>query len=548
MRPWTRNYDKYVKASLEYPPITLPDLLAESARKYGSSVALRFMSRGVTYRELDAASNRFANFLLKRGVGKGHRVVLILPNLPHFPVAYYGVLKAGATAVPVNPLYTTKEWAYFLRDSECRTVVTLDLLAGKVQEACAEAGVKTLVVGGPQDYLSFFQRLLYPYVRKDKAEVAEGAISFQRALAEGAVTRPAVALTPDDLATLLYTGGTTGVSKGAMLLHRNLVANVLQCDSWFPQEGRGRVTMVAVMPFFHAFGLTVALNFALYIGAEIVMLPRFNVRQLLDTVQAQKPPVMLPGTPAIYAAINGYSKAKEYDLSCLWVSISGGAPLLGEVQRKFEELSRSVLVEGFGMTESSPVTHVNPILGKRKPGSIGLPLPDTDSRIVDVETGTKEPGLGGEGELIVKGPQVMAGYWRKAEETAATLRDGWLYTGDIGKMDEDGFFYIVDRKKDMILVEGFNVYPREIEEVLFAHPKIKEAAAVGVKDPLRGETVKVFVVAKENEPLSKEEVLSYCREHLAAYKVPKSVEFLDELPKSAIGKVLRRELRDRATK
>ncbi|MGH8103465.1 MAG: long-chain-fatty-acid--CoA ligase [bacterium] len=545
-RPWVRHYDRHVKPSLDYPQASLPDLLAQSVKTYGGSVALRFMSRGVTYREFDAASNQFAHFLLKRGIGKDHRVVLILPNLPHFPVAFYGILKAGATAVPVNPLYTPKEWAYFLKDSECSAVVTLDLFAEKVQQACDEAGVKTLMVGGPQDYLPFFQRLLYPFVKKDRPAIPTGAVLFTRALAEGKRSRPEVKVAADDLAALIYTGGTTGVSKGAMLTHRNLVANVLQCDAWFPQAQGGRVTMVAVMPFFHSFGLTVGLNFALYMGAEIVMVPRFNVRQILEVIQAQKPPAMFPGTPSIYAAINAYSKAKDYDLSCLWVSISGGAPLPTEVQRKFEEMSKSILVEGFGMTESSPVTHVNPILGKRKAGSIGVPLPDTDSKIVDSEDGSKQMAVGQEGELIIRGPQVMAGYWRKPEETANTLKDGWLFTGDIAKMDDDGFFTVVDRKKDMIIVEGFNVYPREIEEVLFAHPKIKEAAAVGVKDSLKGEVVKVFAVVKENETLTKEEVLNYCREHLAPYKVPKSVEFLEELPKSAINKVLRRELRNRA--
>lgn len=563
---WFKYYDNYVKKHLEYPDVSLHELVSSRVREHLNKTALVFMQYKMTYKQLEEESNQLAHFLLKKGIGKGKQVVLVLANTPHFPVAYYGVLKAGATAVPVNPLYTARELVYFLKDSEASLVVTFDMFAERVRSACEEAGIRDVVVGSAADYLPPIQAFLYRFLKKGRGEGrqrSEGGmrdsgverlkgfsakerveIGFRQALREGSPYPTGVQVKGDDLATLIYTGGTTGVSKGAMLLHRNLVANTLQCSAWFPEISQGRATFVAVMPFFHSFGLTVALNFGLYMGAEIVLIPRFHARTLLETLQMLRPPVVLPAIPSIFSAINHFPRIEQYNLSSLWVSISGGAPLPVEVQKKFEALTHSILVEGFGLTETSPVTHVNPLLGKRKEGSIGLPLPDTDVKIVDVENGEKELSAGEEGEVIIKGPQVMAGYWKNAEETAKVLMNGWLYTGDIGRMDEDGFFYIVDRKKDMVITEGFNVFPREIEEVLYTHPKVKEAAAVGVKDRLKGEVVKAFVVPKEGEILTKEEILNYCQEHLAWYKVPKSVEFLKELPRSAIGKVLRRELKE----
>ncbi len=352
-----------------------------------------------------------------------------------------------------------------------------------------------------------------------------------------------MAVDPEEVALLQYTGGTTGFSKGAMLTHYNLVSDVVQCVSWNQEAEKGKERMLSVLPFFHVYGMTVAMNEAIYLAATIILLPRFQVDDTLEAIKAYRP-TRFPGVPTMYIAIINHPRVKEYNISSIKVCSSGSAPMPVEALKRFEELTGGKISEGYGLTEASPVTHANPFSGQRKIGSIGLPRPDTDARIVDLETGEKDLPPGQEGELCIRGPQVMKGYWNRPEETVKSLRGGWLFTGDIARMDEEGYFYVVDRKKDMIICGGYNVYPREVEEVLYQHPKILEACAVGVPDPYRGETVKAFVVLKETERATSEEIIAYCQKNMAKYKAPTLVEFRKELPKSHVGKVLRKILRE----
>jgi len=395
--------------------------------------------------------------------------------------------------------------------------------------------------------LPFYLKWLYPLKAKkqnlfmdvrydDKVRNFAALIRQSQPLASGC------SLQSGDLALLQYTGGTTGVAKGVMLTHGNIVANVMQISAWFPELQRGRERLVAILPFFHVFGMTVTMNWALFTGSTIILVPKFQVDEFLKLLQKSKPTIF-PGVPTIFVAIVNHPKIADYDLSSIRFCITGSAPMPVEILTQFEKMTGSVIVEGFGLSESSPVTHVNPIGGVRKPGSIGLPVSDTDARLVPLDLSEQEVPVGEEGELVVKGPQVMKGYWNMPDETNQVLRDGWLYTGDIAKMDEDGYFYIVDRKKDMVIAGGYNIYPREIEEVLYMHPKVMDAVIIGIPDPYRGETVKAFVVPKPGVALTEKEVLDFCKTRLAAYKMPKVVELREALPKTMVGKVLRRQLR-----
>jgi len=358
---------------------------------------------------------------------------------------------------------------------------------------------------------------------------------------------PVVEVAPDDRAVFLYTGGTTGVSKGAVLQQRNLVANIYQVKSWCTDLREGKEVALAVLPFFHSYGLTTLLNLGLTSGGKLILMPRFVLEDVLNAIDKLKP-TLFPGVPTIYVAINNAPDLHKYHIQSIRICISGAAPLPVEVQQQFEKNTGGRLVEGYGLSETSPVTHANPVYGKRKTGSIGLPMPDTEFKIVDVETGEKELPIGEIGELCIRGPQVMEGYLNMPDENAQSLRDGWFYTGDIAKVDEDGYTYIVDRKKDMVIAGGFNIYPRDVEEVLYTHPKIMEAAVAGINDPYRGETLKAYIVLKEGETMTEEEVFEHCKANLAAYKTPKLVEFRPELPKTMIGKVLRRMLREEEEK
>ena len=555
-KPWHKHWPEGVPKSIDYPEIAVHELLRRTAKQHPEWTATVFFGKRTTYRELDELADRFAAGLRGIGLKPGDRVSLMLPNTPHFFVAFFGVLRAGGIVVQTNFLYTPRELEYLYNDAGVKTVVALDIFWHNLAEAKPRTQVSHVVVCDVSDFLPFPLRQLYP-IRKRGDLKKEGHWpleipnetwvhrfrDFVRAAPQPGSeppVRPA-----EDVAVLQYTGGTTGVPKGAMLTHRNLVANALQDNAWLPWKRTEPERILGVIPLFHVYGLTTVMTAAVADGAEVILHPNPREIDAILKLISKRHPTLFPGVPTMYIAILRHPKLAKYDLKSIKACVSGSAPLPNEVRHEFERVTGGKLVEGFGLTEASPVTHANPLVGLIKEG-IGIPWPDTDSKIVDVEDASKDVPQGGEGELAIRGPQVMKGYWNKAEETANVLHDGWLLTGDIGKMDEDGYFYIVDRKKDMILCSGYNVYPREVEEVLYMHPAVQEAAAIGVPDPYRGESVKAYVVLKPGAAASAEDIIAFCKGKLAPFKVPKQVAFEKDLPKTMVGKVLRRELRERA--
>lgn len=548
-RPWLRHYEPGVPKTIAYPTRPLQHLLDDAAARFPNRPAVTFFGRDLTYRALRDLADRFAGGLRALGLQSGERVSLHLPNCPQFVIAYYGTLKAGGVIVPFNPLYVEREIAGQLADCGASIAVTLDLFAERVMAAKTGSRVAHVIVTRINEFFPAPLRLLYPlraWRRGEWPRITPGATTHLFHTVTAGTPHPAQAVQGNaDTAVLLYTGGTTGTPKAAMLTHGNLVANAYQSALWYvtPPEATG--TTVGVLPLFHSYAMTVVMNGTLLKGGRMVLLPRFDAEAVLKIIARYRPD-QLPGVPTLYNALAGHPAAGRFDLSSVRACISGAAGLPAEVQSRFERVTGGTLVEGYGLTEASPVTHVNPLAGLRKPGSIGIPVPDTDARIVDLEEGTAALPIGETGELVVRGPQVMAGYWNRPAETAAAVRDGWLFTGDVARVDEDGFFYIVDRKKEMLITGGLNVYPREVEEVLFAHPAVLEAALVGVPDPHKGEVGRAFVVLRPGAQATEEELLSHCRAHLARYKVPKELGFRDSLPKSLIGKVLRRVLAEEA--
>jgi long-chain acyl-CoA synthetase len=551
-RPWVRSYEPGIPPSLIYPNSTLGNVLAQTALKFPNHTALLFFGKKISYGELDRLVDQFAQALAKLGVRKGDRVAIMLPNIPQMVIAYYGTLRSGAVAVPTNPLYHEHELEVQLTDSGAETLVAVDMFFPVISPVVKKTNVKRLILCGIKDYLPFPLNLLYPLkARIDKQWVSVKRVppiyDFLSLLSKAGASTVAADISPEDTALLQYTGGTTGVPKGAILTHRNLVVNASQSKAWLNLRNEGEERILCVIPFFHVYGMTTAMNLGVLIGAELILLPKFHTKEVLQMI-AKHRPTIFPGIQAMYLAIGNYDGISKYDLTSLKAAISGAGPLMREVQDRFEELTKARIVEGYGLSEASPVTHANPIFGKRKLGTIGLPWPDVEARIVDVETGEKVLPVGEAGELVVKGPQVMKGYWNKPEETAQALRGGWLHTGDIAKMDEEGYFTIVDRIKDMIKTVGENVYPREVEEVLFAHPKVKDAVVVGIPQEFMGEEIKAYIILKEGMTATAAEIIQFCREQLSKFKVPKEVEFRTELPKTLVGKVLRRVLRDEELK
>jgi long-chain acyl-CoA synthetase len=551
--PWIRFYEAGVPAHFEYPDIPLGEVLSNTASRFPDHTALIFYGKKISYVQLDALVNRFANALAGLGVNKGDRVALMLPNIPQMVIAYYGTLRRGAVAVATNPLYHAHELEVQLKNSGAETLVAVDMFYPVISPVLSRTGVKKLILCGIKDYLPFPLDLLYPIkARIEKQWVSVNRVppiyDFLSVLSKAGTTPVNAAVSPDDNAILQYTGGTTGTPKGAILTHRNLVANAVQNRDWLTVRKEGEERVLAVIPFFHVYGMTTAMNLAVLIGAQLILLPKFHTREVLQFINKYRPTIF-PGIQAMYLAIENYPGIHKYDLTSIKAAVCGAGPLMHEVQERFEHLTKARIVEGYGLSEASPVTHCNPIFGTRKMGSIGLPFPDTEAKIVDIETGTKEMLVGETGELVLKGPQVMKGYWNNPDETAHALRGGWLHTGDIAKMDDDGFFYIVDRIKDMIKTVGENVYPREIEEVLFMHPKVKEAVVVGIPhEEFLGEKIKAYIVLKEGETATAEEIIQFCSDQLSKFKVPKEVEFRSQLPKTLVGKVLRRILRDEEMK
>lgn len=548
-RIWHAHYPKEIPTSVNYDTKPLHQFLSENAERYKEKKALHFMGKELSFAELYTQAQKLACYFQSLGLEKGDRVAIMLPNCPQAVISYYATLMAGGTVVQTNPLYMERELDYQLNDSGATFIVCLDILLPRVTNVKGNTEIKHTIVTAIKDYLPFPKNLIYPFIQKKqynmvvKVEQSEDTHVWN-AILEHATTnyRPIEIDAKEDLALLQYTGGTTGHPKGVMLTHHNLVANVQMSQAWLYKTREGGEIVLGVLPFFHVYGMTTVMNMSIMLGSKMVLLPKFEVEDVLKTIHKQKP-TLFPGAPTIYVGLLNHPNLKKYDLSSIEACISGSAPLPIEVQEQFERVTGGRLVEGYGLTESSPVTHSNFVWTNRVNGSIGVPWPDTDSKIF--HTGTMEEAPVGEvGEIAVKGPQIMKGYWNNQEETDNVLKDGWLFTGDLGYMDEKGYFYIVDRKKDMIIAGGYNIYPREIEEVLYEHEAVQEAVVAGIPDAYRGETVKAYVVLKSGHELNEKDLNAYCRENLAAYKVPRIYEFRDELPKTAVGKILRRSLVD----
>ncbi|MFO6497836.1 MULTISPECIES: long-chain-fatty-acid--CoA ligase [Bacillus] len=547
-KPWLLHYPEQIPHDLEFHDQTLQSILQQSAQQFSEKTAIHFLGKKRSYRQVYEEALKMADYLWSLGMKKGDRVSIMLPNCPQAVIAYYGVLFSGGIIVQTNPLYTERELEHLLQDSGAEIIITLDVLYPAAHKMKALTNLKHIIATSIKEYLPFPKNLLYPFVQKKQnqmtVEIFENDTThlFRTIMKRPAPDDPpAIDIDPaHDIAVLQYTGGTTGTPKGVMLTHRNILANMEMCAAWFYKLKKGEEKVLGIIPFFHVYGMTAVLNFTIKQGYEMVLLPRFDARTALKTIDREKPTIF-PGAPTIYIALLNHPEIHQYDLSSIKCCLSGSAALPVEVKQQFEKVTGGKLVEGYGLSETSPVTHANFIWDLNKAGSIGCPWPGTDAAIYsDDASGFLEPYE--HGEIVVKGPQVMKGYWNNDEETAASLRDGWFFTGDIGYMDKDGFFYIVDRKKDVIIAGGFNIYPREIEEVLYEHEAIQEAVVCGIPDEYRGETVKAFVVLKDHATITEKELDEYARSRLAPYKVPKVYEFRDELPKTAVGKILRRAL------
>jgi len=545
---WLSSYEQGIKENVEFKDGLIPQYLEESTKNFPDNMALIFQGYTLTFTELSEMVARFAAALKSFGIKKGDSVAILLPNVIPCVVAYYATLKIGGIVVLNNPLYSDRELEHQFTDSNSTFLITLDLLATRMVKLREKTNIKTIVYTSIGDYLPFVKRLLFPLVAKKKglaADVApaENLYKFKDILARNAPDYTQADIRIDDVAMYQYTGGTTGVSKGVMLTHKNLSYQIQQIEAWFPGFDKGAEVMLGALPIFHVFGMSVSMNLAIRMGWTNVLVPKPQPEPLLEAINKFKV-TFAPLVPTMYIGMLDHPDMAHTDLTSVKGCFSGSAPLPLEVINNFQEKTGSIIVEGFGLTESTPVTHINPFSGNRKQGSIGLPIPNTECKIVDLEDPAKEMPVGEPGELLIRGPQVMKGYLDKPDETKKTMtEDGFLRTGDVATMDEDGYFYIVDRIKDMILSGGFNVYPRDIDEVLFEHPKILEACAIGIPHPKRGEAVKAFVILKEGQEMTAKEVIDYCDTKLAKYKLPVEVEFRQELPKSNVGKILRKDLR-----
>jgi long-chain acyl-CoA synthetase len=552
-KPWYKFWPEGVPKNIDYPEVPLSDLLRQTAQSDPGHVAIVYFDKEMTYEQLDTAVDTFATALADLGVRKGDKLALFLPNIPQFIISYYGAIRIGAIETAISPLYKEREVEHQLADSEAETLVILDALYPIAEKVLDKTKVKRIIVTSLKEYMPSAKAFLGSLLGKipsRKVERKPNVYFFQELLKNHSPNPPKVDINPkEDLVALQYTGGTTGIAKGAMLTHMNLVSNAVGCDVWL-RGTKGDEIFLTVLPLFHIYGMTTGMNAPIYLAGKMVMLPRFDAKTTLEEIQKQKVTVFC-GAPTMYSMLLSHPEIDKYDLSSVRFCISGSAPLPPEIQKKWMEKTNGVLVEGYGLTESSPVTHCNPLdrsLKTVKIGSIGLPWPDTDAKIMDMETGERELGVGEDGELVIKGPQVMKGYWKMQEETAYVLRNDWLYTGDIGKMDEDGYFYITDRKKDLIKYKGYSVYPREIEDVIYEHPAVKLCAVIGKPDPVASEIPKAFVVLKEGKTATQEEIKDFVNSKIAPYKAIREVEFRTELPTTMVGKVLRRVLQEEERK
>lgn len=522
-RPWLSHYDAGVPAHLEYPAVPVFHFLDDAARLCPDRLCILSRSQNLTYQQVGLLSSRLAGALRHLGIGKGERVGIFMPNSPEFVLAYFAILKAGAAVVAINPLYTPHEITHQVNDAGITTVFAAETLYERLKVAQPATPIRRVIVTG-------------------ETPVAEGDVRFQDLLTAEPIA--GVGVGPDDVALLQYTGGTTGVSKGAIALHRNLVANMLQFKAWMSTLEEEKETFLLALPIYHIYGMVCGMLLGIALRARLAILPNpRDIDTLLATIQEHRV-TYFPAVPTLYNAINNHKDvvAGQVDLTSVKACISGSAPLMKQTKEKFESLTGGRIVEGYGLSEAPTATHCNPLQGENRFGSIGLPLPDVDARIVSLEDGVTELPVGEAGELIIRSPQVMQGYHNMPEETKIALRDGWLYTGDIARMDADGYFYIVDRKKELIKPGGMEVWPREVEEVIAAHPKVLEVAVAGIPDAYRGETVKAWIVVQPGETLTESEVQAWARQRLAPFKVPTHIEFRAELPKSTVGKILKREL------
>ncbi|KGM44889.1 long-chain-fatty-acid--CoA ligase [Neobacillus niacini] len=547
-KPWLQHYPEEIPAELEFRKEPVQQYLVNAAKSFPEKTAIHFMGKEMTYQELYDEALTFASYLQQIGISRGDRVAIMLANTPQAVISYFGILMAGGIVVQTNPLYTERELEYQMKDSGAKAIITLDILYPRASKVMPKTNLQHIIVTAIKDYLPFPKNLVYPFIQKKQY----GIVVNVKHEGNTHLFKEIVKLKPnklveydfdfeEDVALLQYTGGTTGSPKGVMLTHRNLVANSSMCTAWLYKAKPGEESVLGIVPFFHVYGMTIVMILSVMQAYKMIILPKFDPLTTLKTIQKQRP-TLFPGAPTIYIGLLNHPDLKKYDLSSIDSCLSGSAPLPVEVQEEFEAITGGKLVEGYGLTESSPVTHANFLWDRERiKGSIGVPWPNTEVRIVSMEDGEDMP-VGEIGEIIIKGPQIMKGYWNRPEATEETIKDGWLFTGDLGYMDDKGYFYVVDRKKDMIIAGGYNIYPREIEEVLYEHPDVLEAVAAGIPDPYRGETVKAYVVLKEGSQITSDDLNQYARKYLAAYKAPRLYEFRKELPKTAVGKILRRTL------
>ncbi|MCE5262950.1 MAG: long-chain fatty acid--CoA ligase [Deltaproteobacteria bacterium] len=545
-RSWHKSYAPGVPRDPAFEKITMPEFLTRTAQRFPSRTALVFMGKKITYRELEALVNRFAKALMGLGVKAGDKVAMLLPNMPQLVIANYAAMRIGAVPVPCNPLYTEHELTHQLSDSDSTVLIALDLRLPLVEDLKGKTGIRSIVACHITDFLPFPGNMVIRYLHPGlylKVQQGAGMHEFLPLIEKQPDTTVENAAAWDEVGAMIYTGGTTGISKGVMMTHANISCNVQQLRAAFPEAKDGEESMMAVFPFFHSAGWTGMQNLSILAGWTDILVPRPDVPVIAQTLKKQKP-TLLPGVPTVYVGLLAGEEFRTLDLSSVKAFLAGAAPLPLKVIDKLKAVRNCPVINVYGLTEISPMGTATPWGGDEKPGTVGVPLPGTDLKIVDVETGTQELPAGEAGEICFKGPQVMKGYYKQPAETAAVLKDEWLFTGDIGYLDADGYLTIVDRKKELIVASGFNVYPSEVDAVLLAHPKVLEACTIGVPDEYRGETVKSYIVLKAGETATAEEIIAFCRETLTAYKVPKIIEFIDELPKSAVGKVLRREIRE----
>ena len=545
-RLWHKSYAPGVKKALDYEKVTLSQALTRSAENFPNHTALNYMGKKITYRELNELVNRFARALIDMGVKPEDKIAVCLPNIPQVIISNLAILRIGAVAVQNNPLYTERELEYQLNDSDSKLMITLTLLIPRIQKIKPNTQINKIIGCHINTYLPFPKKQLFPFVKKDmyrKVETTEDVRVFGDLVSNFSAEPLEDASQWDELAALLYTGGTTGVSKGVMLSHANLSCDAQQFAAWFPDIKPGEERLMGNFPVFHIAGFAAIQNFIIWQGWENIMVPRPEPKINIELIKKHNP-TFLPGVPTIFVGLLAEPDFRKLDFSAMKGFFSGAAPLAADTIKDLNDLTGAMMCEVYGSTETTAMVSITPWGGTIKPGTVGVPVADTDIKIVAIDDPGKELEIGQAGEVAIKGPQIMMGYYKKPEETADVLKDGWFLTGDIGQFDDDGYLTIVDRKKDMIIAGGYNIYPVELDGVLMGHPKILEACTIGLPHEYRGETVKAFIVVKEGQDLTEDEVIAYCKENLAAYKVPKIFEFIDELPKSAVGKILRRKLKD----